>query len=359
MERIRPSCSIQRANTSKVHSAHLQQREPTVAAPVCEDAQVGGVAGAGVAGVAGQEPGDRHSLGELDRILVGHQLACGRGRDGPPCRPDRPRVGTQGSPVAQRRDYQPGRVGPKSSSIEASRAALWPARYRSPTATAFDGGGRHDAAARRSRRHAVRRPARRRHRHRWWCSSATLSREATRPRSERALPTALSDDGVPTHNHHAAVGLAALGATVASCTRRVPRPPRLGVVTFRAVRQVRLECARKRRTEPRRSGRRIPAARAKSSGSPRPPQRSTGARCRPSGTPRTFSKRRSWVPVSPAASSARATASVVRKLVPLPGRDRRPNRSPAGQNRAVANGPLCQSAVDDRGARAPAAAPRD
>ena len=62
------------------------------------------------------------------------------------------------------------------------------------------------------------------------CSSATCSRAAIRPPLRRASPSwsrdgvhvlvllALSDDGVPAHDHHEAEALTALGATVTACT---------------------------------------------------------------------------------------------------------------------------------------------
>jgi hypothetical protein len=47
-------------------------------APGGEQTQIGGVAREGVAGVAGQEPGDRRPLNELDRIVVADEhRGCG------------------------------------------------------------------------------------------------------------------------------------------------------------------------------------------------------------------------------------------------------------------------------------------
>jgi hypothetical protein len=50
--------------------AHLEQAEPVVGAPVGEQAQIGRVAHPGVAGVAGQEPGDRGTFLYLERVFV-------------------------------------------------------------------------------------------------------------------------------------------------------------------------------------------------------------------------------------------------------------------------------------------------
>ena len=52
----------------------VQQAEPVVGAPCGEQAQVGRVAHPGVAGVAGQEPGDRISLSRVQRVFVTDKL---------------------------------------------------------------------------------------------------------------------------------------------------------------------------------------------------------------------------------------------------------------------------------------------
>ena len=51
-------------------AAHFEQAEPVVGAPAGEQAQVGRVADPGVAGVAGQEPGDRISFPNVERVFV-------------------------------------------------------------------------------------------------------------------------------------------------------------------------------------------------------------------------------------------------------------------------------------------------
>jgi hypothetical protein len=51
-------------------AAHVEQAEPVVGAPGGEQAQVGRVADPGVAGVAGQEPGDRVSFSNVKRVFV-------------------------------------------------------------------------------------------------------------------------------------------------------------------------------------------------------------------------------------------------------------------------------------------------
>jgi hypothetical protein len=54
-------------------SAHVEQAEPVVRAPAGEQAQIGRVAHSGVAGVAGQEPGDRAPLAYLEWVLIGDE----------------------------------------------------------------------------------------------------------------------------------------------------------------------------------------------------------------------------------------------------------------------------------------------
>jgi hypothetical protein len=54
----------------QMSAAGVEQADPVVGAPAREQAQVGRAAHQGVAGVAGQEPGDRISLSNAERVFV-------------------------------------------------------------------------------------------------------------------------------------------------------------------------------------------------------------------------------------------------------------------------------------------------
>jgi len=59
-----------RANISEMGTADLDQPEPVFGAPRREQTQVGRVADPGVAGLPGQEPGDRISFSNVERFFV-------------------------------------------------------------------------------------------------------------------------------------------------------------------------------------------------------------------------------------------------------------------------------------------------
>jgi hypothetical protein len=58
-------------------ATHVEQAEPVVGAPDGEQAQVGRVADPGVAGIAGQEPGDRILFANVERVFVTDKTRCG------------------------------------------------------------------------------------------------------------------------------------------------------------------------------------------------------------------------------------------------------------------------------------------
>jgi hypothetical protein len=57
----------------QVSPLDADQPHAVAGAPAGEQAQVGGVADQGVAGVAGQEPGDGDALREIGGIVVAHE----------------------------------------------------------------------------------------------------------------------------------------------------------------------------------------------------------------------------------------------------------------------------------------------
>ena len=57
------------AGDFEMRAAEVEQGEVVVGAPFGEEPKVGGVADEGVAGVPGQEPGDRCAFGEVERIV--------------------------------------------------------------------------------------------------------------------------------------------------------------------------------------------------------------------------------------------------------------------------------------------------
>jgi hypothetical protein len=88
----------------QMRAAYLEQAHVVVRAPLDEQAQIGGVADQRVAGVPSEEPGDRRTLADTERVLDTNEFdrggRCGCGHGGLLDDPDRERSGAKASPIA-------------------------------------------------------------------------------------------------------------------------------------------------------------------------------------------------------------------------------------------------------------------